>query len=159
MIFKEWLLNLNIWTLWLVDDSIKKQERSYFPPWTQLGNFGSYLSTVAYLMFWMKFYELLDLLPWNLAQTQSEFQNFNFFKCLLKYTHNRAARMLNLPPPPFVFFFYPEQNLDVEFQMQKVSTFLFDSSHWYWIHKSCQPTQIFHGHFKRCKRVISPPPP
>lgn len=156
MIFKEWLLNLNIWTLWLVDDSIKKQERSYFPPWTQLGNFGSYLSTVAYLMFWMKFYELLDLLPWNLAQTQSEFQNFNFFKCLLKYTHNRAARMLNLPPP-LCFFFYPEQNLDVEFQMQKVSTFLFDSSHWYWIHKSCQPTQIFHGHFKRCKRVISPP--
>lgn len=108
MIFKEWLLNLNIWTLWLVDDSIKKQERSYFPPWTQLGNFGSYLSTVAYLMFWMKFYELLDLLPWNLAQTQSEFQNFNFFKCLLKYTHNRAARMLNLPPPPpFVFVFLP----------------------------------------------------
>lgn len=60
-------------------------------------------------------------------------------------------------PPPLCFFFYPEQNLDVEFQMQKVSTFLFDSSHWYWIHKSCQPTQIFHGHFKRCKRVISPP--
>lgn len=155
MIFKEWLLNLNIWTLWLVDDSIKKKERSYFPPWTQLGNFGYPLWHIwcfkwNFMNCWIYYHEI-----WLRHS-----QNFRISISSNAYWHNITEQLeCWIYHPPFVFFLYPEQNLDVEFQMQKVSTFLFDSSHWYWIHKSCQPTQIFHGHFKLCKREISPPPP
>lgn len=105
MIFKEWLLNLNIWTLWLVDDSIKKKERSYFPPWTQLGNFGYPLWHIwcfkwNFMNCWIYYHEI-----WLRHS-----QNFRISISSNAYWHNITEQLecwIYNTPPPFVFVFLP----------------------------------------------------
>lgn len=103
MIFKEWLLNLNIWTLWLVDDSIKKKERSYFPPWTQLGNFGYPLWHIwcfkwNFMNCWIYYHEI-----WLRHS-----QNFRISISSNAYWHNITEQLecwiYNTPPLCFCFF-------------------------------------------------------